>query len=237
MTAPGELEVLDVLFEDQVEPVVRAARSGIARLTLAVRAGTQQLRAFESRSDDDAVALLESSLDEQLEKRRAELEWELEEERAVARALVGEARREAVVLEERARRAEVRDEDLRATERRQLQAVNVVSLRPDLPVESVDVAASIEAAPVAVGPTAAESTAGIPAGDSAIVEQLRELIRVEVAAGVRRTIDPAAGHPRSVEPVVSTVRPSVTSRLFHGDVLLPLIASVIVFVILLAWVG
>lgn len=202
-----------------------AGRAEVALLALQLRTAIFEAEQAEAESAQalrraEALeaerTLLRVSLEERQRRLRVELAAALEEARAAAAATIAEARREAVSLVAAARARAAEAEAV-------VEAEAAVAPEADEP----------EVVGVAVPTPSGAAAPPVPP------DQLAEVVRAVVAATLAeaRAAGLAAG-PRvvAVDPRLLEGGP-MRRRVLHADVVLPLVAVLLVFVVLVAWVG
>lgn len=213
----------------QTDPLVRSARADVARLSLQVRTAQDEFDRAQQRPLVDRTSareLLQTSLDEVVLARRRELSRVLDEERRAAERVVAEAHEEAAAIVAAALAARVQNDEHAAG----AAAVATAPSDPGAPASAIDpptpaVPMIKPPPPSAVPPP--EYLAQVV--QAAVTATLAQVGVAALAGGMR----PA---PQGRASVVAN-RPSFRRRLLHLDVLLPLIAVLLVFLVLLAWVG
>lgn len=255
------LSPVQVLDEEKAEDLVRAARAGLALLSLQLRSlPTPAPAGADERDPADAGAaevLLRTSLERTVDVRRIELRDELEQVRADAAAHVAAARHEAATIV-----ADATDATLQVL----LQGVRPVSPGANLRVVTDDHAGRSPVPTVDEEEPAPEPEervrGGHPAsgfGGAALEGSVTRAVSAALAevfaagqaavalhgaptpASTSWTVDvappPVPGPSSPAEPAAAPATASRLRRFLYVDVVLPMIAVLIVLVILLAWVG
>ena len=222
------LKPVHVVGDGEVEALVRSARASTAKLSLELRALQHEVAVAEGRGSSHATTecldlpaaheILRVGIETQLAKRRRELLAELEEARAAAGRSVHTAQVEATALVAAARR-----------ELLQILAEAGSTYAEVLPRD--DGPATPDGAPPCTdsdGPSVARGQDHVAAPPAALAPP--EPARVP---GPTLGATPTS-EPRTIDPHRA---PSFRARFFHADVVLPLIAVFVVFVVLVAWMA
>ena len=243
------LEPVHVAPEGEVDALVRAARAGIAMLSLQLRSAQQDAELAESRAQEHdfvgARELIDASLTHWVESRRLQMAQELEQAREDAVNLVSAAHAEAadvvaqaseeslaVLLAGMRTRPDGGAPGLHVVPEQLVAPVVLPAPRdhPSVPVvlpPSPAPEPQVDLVPEPV-PDSAPAPEPVPQG-----EVVREADTTSAPAVV---VTPAAPPSTDGEPA-STSPPSRLNQLLYLDVLLPLLAVLVVLVVLLAWVG
>jgi hypothetical protein len=219
------LEPVQVAREDEVEALVRAARAGIAMLSLQLRSAQQDAENAEQRADErdfsGARELIDASLASWIESRRHLMAQELEQAREDAGDLVSTAHAEAA------------DVVARASEESLAVLLAGTRIRVDGPAPSLRVVPEQPVEPVTAPAPGAHPSVPLVVTPP-VVERA-----AEPAPGV--VVEPAPAREPAVAPSTPaeppTPVPARAKPLLHLDVLLPMVAVLVVLIVLLAWVG
>jgi hypothetical protein len=228
-----ELTPIEVISDADVQELLRTSRATVAALTLKLRS---TLAAAE-RTEADAVAVSPNAVDEDRRReiseiaarRHRDLDEELVEARREADALVAAARARAIAT--------------------MVSAPETVVARPEPVVSDADLVRPLVAPiPVAAPPAApvpnssyavpqSFMTVMVPSGDpsapGAMVPMMVPTFGTPTAAGY---VTAAEAGRQGASPAVGPSR-GFFRRIFHIDVILPVVATVVVLVVLLAWLG
>jgi hypothetical protein len=255
------LEPVQVARDDEVEALVRAARAGIAMLSLQLRSARQDAELVEQRAQESDLTgardLIDTSLEHWMESRRLQMAQELEQAREDAANLVSTAHEEAAEVVARASEETLavllagmrgRPEGVAPSLRvvPEQRAAPVAPLVPSghpavAPVMTPSIAPAPEVEPVpepGAGPVVVPVVAPDPVP---VVEPVPgPLPQPAVITMSETTSTPAVvvapGTPTSAESTSATA-PGRLEGFLYLDVLLPMVAVLVVLIVLLAWVG
>jgi hypothetical protein len=211
-------------------------RVGIALLTLQLRASLQDAAAADAVGAGiqpaDAVAELRARIAPLLQAHRKSLDEALERERAQAAAAVSAAHREASAIVAAASTASAGDEAMDTT------PLAVAAYQAELPVEDV-VSVGWNTSDPSVAELSRRAAPELPPINVVIDPEALARAFATVVAKVldERGAWPSAAFASSQVSPPASVKPSLWTQARHPDVLLLGFATLIVLVILVAWLA